>query len=107
MSVTKKKSTTQILELNLFDSNIYTIYEIKELPTYTSLESLNLHSNKITAITNLHTLVHLRELNLSSNCLSKIEGLDSLGSLEVLNLASNKVPSDNYNFNYNITDRSH
>lgn len=43
----------QLVELHLYDAHLKSILEIKELPSYVFLQSLNLHCNQITRIEGL------------------------------------------------------
>ena len=81
----------ELLELHLYDSNITSLRDVRDLHLFVNLQVLNLHSNHISEIENLSTLIHLRELNLSSNDIVQMEGLHRLGRLEILNLASNRI----------------
>jgi len=80
-------------DLQLYNANITSLLEIRNLNLAVNLRSLNLHANNLNRIDGsaLAGLRSLTELNLSSNQIDKIEGLESLSSLQVLDLSANKV----------------
>lgn len=90
-SISRKRNHHNLQELHLYAANITSLADLKDLTTFTNLQSLSLHANHISRIENLHMLVHLKDLDLSSNNISKIEGLDQLVELESLNLANNQI----------------
>jgi len=63
----------------------------KPIGTFTSLERLYLHDNKISTIEGLDTLTHLTVLKLQRNNIKKIEGLDHLTNLITLSVAWNDI----------------
>lgn len=67
------------------------IAEINNMWDFTSLESLDLSSNRIEKIQGLDCLVNLTCLNLSFNSIRKIEGLWTLRKLEELDLSCNRI----------------
>ena len=78
-------------ELSLYDAGVTALSELHDLPSMTSLRSLNLHSNRVARISHLEPLVRLRSLNLSSNQIEVMEGLHALRQLEVLDLSCNRI----------------
>eukprot|EP00667_Euglena_gracilis_P018153 EG_transcript_19242 len=78
-------------ELNLYDADLTSLADIKDLPAMTHLRSLNLHRNRISAIEGLDFLSQLLVLDLSSNDIQRITGLDGCYSLRVLNLSANRI----------------
>ena len=61
-------------ELNIYDANIMSLADIKDLSSMTHLRSINLHRNHISRIECLDFLQQLVVLDLSSNNISKISG---------------------------------
>ena len=82
---------SSVTELSLYDAGVTALSELHDLPSMTSLRSLNLHSNRVARISHLEPLVRLRSLNLSSNQIEVMEGLHALRQLEVLDLSCNRI----------------
>ena len=72
---------SSVTELSLYDAGVTALSELHDLPSMTSLRSLNLHSNRVARISHLEPLVRLRSLNLSSNQIEVMEGLHALRQL--------------------------
>jgi len=81
----------QISELSLYDAGIVSLAELSDLPRMTALRSLNLHCNRIEAISNLESLGGLTYLNLSSNHIEAMTNLHGLVRLQTLDLSCNRV----------------
>ena len=81
----------QISELSLYDAGIVSLTELSDLPRMTALRSLNLHCNRIEAISNLESLGGLTYLNLSSNHIEAMTNLHGLVRLQTLDLSCNRV----------------
>lgn len=79
--------------LRVLDLGANRIREMEELETLTSLESLWLGKNKLTAIQGVSGLAHLRQLDIQSNRLTHLSNLHDLTSLAELYLAHNVIES--------------
>lgn len=77
--------------LHLYDCNINSLNEIRNLDKAIHLTELNLHANNIFQIESLNNLINLKILDLSSNQIECIENLNYLINLEELNLSSNRI----------------
>jgi len=78
-------------ELDLYESGIGDISEIKGLENLTNLQLLQLQENGIEEIKGLENLTNLKRLYLLDNSITEIKGLENLTNLEVLNLSSNEI----------------
>ncbi len=78
-------------ELDLSNSDIHDISEIKYLEKLKNLKILNLSHNKISEIKRLENLKNLKSLNLSFNQITEIKGLETLSNLKALNLNVNQI----------------
>ncbi len=77
--------------LNLRDSNIKSISEIKELDCLDELNHLDLSRNYISEIKGLENLRSLEYLDLSNNKITEINGLENLANLKILKLTNNEI----------------
>ena len=78
-------------ELSIFDAGIGSLGELTELPRMLSLQSLNLHCNRVQQMSNLESLTQLRSLNLSSNLIEVMGGMHTLTQLQTLDLSCNRI----------------
>jgi len=91
MSLSTTSTVDELSELHLYDKNIVSLGQIRNLSLCSKLQDLSLHCNAITSVSHLDSLSSLTSLNLSSNKISKIEGLSHLVRLTTLNLSCNEV----------------
>ncbi len=85
------KKKEEGLELDLYDTKINCIDEIKGLDKLVSLNKLNLGKNNISEIKGLETLTELKSLILGFNKITRIQGLDTLEKLNHLSLDFNQI----------------
>lgn len=76
-------------EIKATDNQLVSVLEMKDPPLH--LDTLDLSSNRITAIPDLSKHRSLRVLKLNSNKLTAISGLDRNKSLRVLDLSENMI----------------
>ena len=67
------------------------ITNIGDLALTEDIETLHLHCNSISTITNVRHLLRLRHLDLSSNVITHISHLENLAELRTLNLSCNLI----------------
>ncbi|MBY9005909.1 MAG: leucine-rich repeat domain-containing protein [Candidatus Lokiarchaeota archaeon] len=77
--------------LMLSGLDIDSIYEIKGLNKFPSIEHLYINYCKILEIQELNVLPNLKTLSLSNNKISKIKGIEESTQLQKLDLGNNQI----------------
>ncbi len=74
-------------ELNLGKNNL----KIRDLPSFETLEKLNMRICKLTEMGGIERFNNLTDLNLGFNSIDEIKGIKNLTRLEILNLRHNNI----------------
>ena len=82
-------------QLSYIDSGIETWIQLSKLVSkdlYSKIESLNLHSNKLTKIEpNIKLFKSLKQLDLSSNNIEDLSGVEGAPTIIYLNVSANRL----------------